>query len=80
MIEYIDIKDKIIYEDWLVSLTIDDCITKLQEAIEEQNKFENIVYDILKNLKYDDETISSLFSKSQTEYIRMIIKLIKDEL
>ena len=79
MIEYIDIKDKIIYQDWLATFTIDDCIKELQEAIDNQIKFEKIVYDILKNNNFDNETLVTLFSKSQTDDMRMIIRIIKDE-
>lgn len=81
MIEYNDIKDLIIWNDPIFGkINLDFIINGLQESLKDQFKFEEVIYQILKNLNYDDETISSLFSLSKTETIDMYLKMIKDEL
>ncbi len=81
MTEYNDIKDLIIWDDPIFGeISLDFIITGLQELLNEQTEFENIVYHLLKNANYDNETISSLFTKSKTNTINMYLKMIKDEL
>ena len=81
MTEYNDIKDLIIWDDPIFGeISLDFIITGLQELLNEQTEFENIVYHLLKNANYDNETISSLFAKSKTNTINMYLKMIKDEL
>ena len=81
MINYNDIKDLIIYNDLVLGdFSLDSIINELQNCIKKQIKFEDTIYHILKNLKYDDETIASIFNLSETNTIDLYLKLIKDEL
>ena len=81
MTEYNDIKDLIIWNDPILGeISLDFIITGLQELLDEQTKFEDIIYHLLENANYDDETISSLFTLSKIDLIRTYLKMIKDEL
>ena len=81
MTEYNDIKDLIIWNDPILGeISLDFIITGLQELLNEQTKFEDIVYHLLKNSNFDDETISSLFTLSKIDLINTYLKMIKDEL
>jgi hypothetical protein len=64
----------------LGDFSLDSIINELQNCIKKQIKFEDTIYHILKNLKYDDETIASIFNLSETNTIDLYLKLIKDEL
>ena len=81
MTEYNDIKDLIIWNDPILGeISLDFIITGLQELLNEQTKFEDIVYHLLENANYDNETISSLFTLSKIDLINTYLKMIKDEL
>ena len=81
MIDYDDYKDFIIYQDGLIgSITLDDFIKEFEKCIKEQQNFENIIYDILKNQNFDDETLASLFTLSKTDSMKFNINLLKNEL
>lgn len=81
MVEYNDIKDLIIWDDPILGeISLDFIITGLQELLNEQTKFEDIVYNLLENSNYDNETISSLFTLSKIDSIKTYLKIIKDEL
>lgn len=81
MVEYNDIKDLIIWDDPILGeISLDFIITGLQELLNEQTKFEDIVYNLLENSDYDNETISSLFTLSKIDSIKTYLKIIKDEL
>ena len=81
MTEYIDIKDLIIWNDPVMGeINLDYILSGLQESLKKQKEFEDIVYNILKNIGYCDKDIASLFSLSQTDIFDMYLKMIKDEL
>ena len=81
MVEYNDIKDLIIWNDPILGeISLDFIITGLQQLLDEQKEFEDIIYHILKNSNYDDKTISSLFTLSKIDLISTYLKMIKDEL
>lgn len=80
-VEYNDIKDLIIWIDPLFGeISLDFILTGLQESLKEQKKFEDIIYNILKNLNYDEKDLASLFNLSQTNIFEFYLKMIKDEL
>ena len=81
MIEYNDIKDLIIWNDPIIGeISLDFIINALKNCIKSQSKFEDIIYNILKNNNYDDETLASLFNLSEVNTINMYLKMITDEL
>lgn len=81
MIEYNDIKNLLIWKDPILgNVSLDFILTGLQDCIKKQYYFESIIYDILKDLKYDNEALCSLFNLSETNTIDMYLKMIKDEL
>lgn len=81
MIEFNDIKDLIIWIDPILGeINLEFIINAMQECIKKQIKFEDTIYHILKELKYDDESIASLFNLSETNIIALYLKMIKDEL
>lgn len=79
--EYNEIKNlNIWYDPLLGEINLDFILTILQECVNRQKEFEDIVYNILKNLNYDDENLVSLFNLSQTDLLDLYLKMIKDEL
>ena len=70
MIEYKYIKDLIIWNDLILGeISLDFIICGLQESIKKQIKFEETIYQILKNMNYDKKSLTSLFNLSQTDLI-----------
>ena len=81
MSNYTIIKDFIIYSDPIVGdITLDDILNYLLLQIQNQKKFEEIVYSNLKFSDLSDEDIASIFNLSTTDTIEMYLKLIKNEL
>ena len=81
MSNYTLIKDLIVYSDPIVGdITLDDILNYLLLQIQNQKKFEEIVYSNLKFSYLSDEDIASIFSMSTTDTIEMYLKLIKNEL
>ena len=81
MIEYNDIKDLIIYCNPLAgSISIEQLINKIKNAVEEQKFFEDIVYSILSNTEMDKADIASLFNLSSTDKIEMYLKMFTEKL
>ena len=81
MTNYEIIKDLIIYKNHLGEyLTLDDILNYLLLQIQNQKKFEEIVYSNLKFSDLTDEDIASIFNLSTTDTIEMYLKLIKNEL
>lgn len=81
MAEFKDIKDLIIWNDPVIGeITLESIVNELQNCIKKQIKFEDTIYHILKNMKYDNESLSSLFNLSETNTMALYLKLIKDEL
>ena len=81
MSNYTIIKDFIIYSDPILGdMTLDDILNYLLLQIQNQKKFEEIVYSNLKFSYLSDEDIASIFSMSTTDTIEMYLKLIKNEL
>lgn len=79
--EYQDMKKRPIYYDNLLGpVTLEELVETLEYYVDKQKKFENIVYDILKNNGFDTKTLSSLFTLSTSKSIELILKMIKDEL
>ena len=81
MSNYTIIKDFIIYSDPIVGdMTLDDILNYLLLQIQNQKKFEEIVYSNLEFSDLPDENIASIFSLSTTDTIEMYLKSIKNEL
>lgn len=81
MSNYTIIKDFIIYSDPILGdMTLDDILNYLLLQIQNQKKFEEIVYSNLKFSDLPDENIASIFSLSTTDTIEMYLKSIKNEL
>lgn len=82
MIEYNDFKDLPIYYDETFNeyFTLNDLINYLEINLKQQEKFENVVYNLLKNQNINNKTIASLFSLSSSNSLSYIIKMIKNEL
>ena len=81
MVNYVDIKDLIIWNDPVMGeISLDFILSGLQESLKKQKEFEDIVYNILKDKKYDNKDLASLFNLSQTNLFDMYLKMIKDEL
>lgn len=81
MSNYTLIKDLIIYSDPIMgNITLDDILNYLLLQIQNQKKFEEIVYSNLKFSDLSDEDIASIFNLSTTDTIEMYLKLIKNEL
>ena len=81
MMDYTLIKDLIVYSDPIIgNITLDDLLNYLLLQIQNQKKFEEIVYSNLKFSYLADEDIASIFSLSTTNAIEMYLKLIKNEL
>ena len=79
--DYTIIKDLIVYNDSIIGIiTLDDALNYLLLQIQNQKKFEEIVYSNLKFSDLSDEDIASIFSLSTTNTIEMYLKLIKNEL
>ena len=79
--DYTIIKDLIVYNDPIIgTITLDDALNYLLLQIQNQKKFEEIVYSNLKFSDLSDEDIASIFSLSTTNTIEMYLKLIKNEL
>ena len=79
--DYTIIKDLIVYNDPITGIiTLDDILNYLLLQIQNQKKFEEIVYSNLKFSYLSDEDIASIFSMSTTDTIEMYLKLIKNEL
>ena len=79
--DYTIIKDLIVYNDPIIGIiTLDDILNYLLLQIQNQKKFEEIVYSNLKFSYLSDEDIASIFSMSTTDTIEMYLKLIKNEL
>ena len=75
--EYNEIKDLNIWYNSLFGYdNLDFILSKLQECVNKQREFEDIIYTILKNLNYDIEDLSSLFNLSQTNLLDMYLKII----
>lgn len=68
------------YNDLLGIITIQDLLNYIEQNINELKKFENIIYDILKINKYDDEIIASLFNKSIVNNLKFIYDILNDSL
>ena len=81
MTNYEIIKDLIIYKNHLGEyLTLDDILNYLLLQIDNQRKFEEIVYSNLKQTNLSDRDIATIFNLSSTNIIETYIKLIKNEL
>ena len=81
MTNYGIIKDLIIYKNHLGEyLTLDDILNYTLLQIQNQKKFEEIVYSNLKQTNLTDKDIATIFSLSSTNIIETYIKLIKNEL
>ena len=81
MSNYTIIKNLIVYSDPIVGdITLDDILNYLLLQIQNQKKFEDIVYSNLKFSDFSDEDIASIFNLSTTNTIEMYLKLIKNEL
>ena len=79
--DYTIIKDLIVYNDPIIGIvTLDDILNYLLLQIQNQKKFEEIVYSNLKFSDLSDKDIASIFSLSTTDTIEMYLKLIKNEL
>ena len=59
-------------------MSLDEIINLMEQSIEQQLCFEEIVYNLLKHFNLDDETLSSLFSLSTTDALKEYIKTIKN--
>ncbi len=81
MIDYTIIKDLIVYSDPIIGIiTLDDILNYLLLQIQNQKKFEEIVYSNLKFSNLTDEDIASIFNLSTTNTVEMYLKTIKNEL
>ena len=81
MMDYTLIKDLIVYSDPIIGdITLDDILNYLLLQIQNQKKFEEIVYSNLKLSNLTDEDIASIFNLSTTDTIEMYLKIIKNEL
>ena len=81
MMDYTLIKDLIVYSDPIIgTITLDDTLNYLLLQIQNQKKFEEIVYSNLKFSDLPEEDIASIFNLSTTDTIEMYLKLIKNEL
>ena len=81
MMDYTLIKDLIVYNDPIIGyITLDDLLNYLLLQIQNQKKFEEIVYSNLKFSSLTDEDIASIFNLSTINTIEMYLKLIKNEL
>ena len=79
--DYTIIKDLIVYSDPIMGIiTLDDILNYLLLQIQNQKKFEEIVYSNLKLSNLTDEDIASIFNLSTTDTIEMYLKTIKNEL
>ena len=81
IMDYTIIKDLIVYSDPIIgAITLDDILNYLLLQIQNQKKFEEIVYSNLKLSNLTDEDIASIFNLSTTDTIEMYLKIIKNEL
>ena len=81
MANYTIIKDLIVYSDLIIGdITLDEILNYLLLQIQNQRKFEEIVYSNLKQTDLTDRDIATIFSLSSTNIIETYIKLIKNEL
>ena len=81
IMDYTIIKDLIVYSDPIMGIiTLDDILNYLLLQIQNQKKFEEIVYSNLKLSNLTDEDIASIFNLSTTDTIEMYLKIIKNEL
>lgn len=79
--EYNVFKDIVIFVDpFFGNITIDDGLNTINECIKSQEKFEDVVYDILQNTDYEEEDIASLFSLSMLKVIKFYIDMIQSNL
>lgn len=60
--------------------TLEDVLNDIAVMLDKQNKFEDIVYDILNNSDLDKADITSLFMLSQTNKIKFYLNLIQDNI
>ena len=80
MANYTIIKDLIVYSDLIIGdITLDEILNYLLLQIQNQRKFEEIVYSNLKQTDLTDRDIATIFSLSSTNIIETYIKLIKNE-
>ena len=80
MANYTIIKDLIVYSDLIIGdITLDEILNYLLLQIQNQRKFEEIVYSNLKQTNLTDRDIATIFSLSSTNTIETYIKLIKNE-
>ena len=81
IMDYTIIKHLIVYSDPIIgAITLDDILNYLLLQIQNQKKFEEIVYSNLKLSNLTDEDIASIFNLSTTDTIEMYLKTIKKEL
>ena len=74
-------KDKIIdYDPIRGFITFNDLITDLKIILQDYKTLENILIGILENLKFDDETIASLFTCDIASSLNNLIDVLQNRL
>lgn len=61
-------------------ITFEDVINDLEIMLLDNNLFEDIVYQLLKNKKMPDEDLASLFNYSISDRLKWIIDVLKNSI
>ena len=71
-------KESIIYNDCIMGeVRISDLLEFMIDMYDDINKFEKIIYDILKKHDFDNKTISSLLMLNHCSGIKLIIDMLE---
>lgn len=81
MIDYLDIKDIVLYTGPITGdVTLDDFLKILEDFLQDQKEFESTIEKILKKNPKNIRIANKLLDMSSTSLISFIVSLIKDEL
>lgn len=79
MISYDEAKGIVIGWDPILGLfTLENLLEVIDIVIQDQNKFEKVIYDLLKNLHCEQETINTVFNLSSINLLKFYCDMIKD--
>ncbi len=70
-------KESIIYNDCVIGeVRVSDLLDFITALYVDMNKFEDIIYDILKEHDFDNKTISSLLNLNHHSGIKLVIDML----